>query len=170
VDAGITPEGSFAVPASVQRITRLVGQILLTIQIPDPGAAGSTQRSVLMLFYNRPTATGYAPVSQRLLPLDAQWQSGLASQPRPTEQIPEVLDTGAQTLRAFIREHLFVSLFRASAESLASENASRLAAMQRADRNICDLLDELNNRFQRLRQGGIDEELFDVIAGFDALS
>jgi F-type H+-transporting ATPase subunit gamma len=74
------------------------------------------------------------------------------------------------TLRALIREYLFVSLFRASAESLASENASRLAAMQRADKNIDGLLEDLNGTFHRLRQSGIDEELFDVISGFEALT
>jgi F-type H+-transporting ATPase subunit gamma len=63
----------------------------------------------------------------------------------------------------------FVSLFRACAQSLASENASRLAAMQRAETNIDDLLEELNLSFHRLRQSGIDEELFDVISGFEAL-
>jgi F-type H+-transporting ATPase subunit gamma len=73
------------------------------------------------------------------------------------------------TLRALIREYLFVSLFRACAESLASENASRLAAMQRAEKNIDELLEDLNGTFHRLRQSGIDEELFDVISGFEAL-
>ena len=73
------------------------------------------------------------------------------------------------TLRVLIREYLFVSLFRACAESLASENASRLAAMQRADKNIDELLEDLNGRFHRLRQSTIDEELFDVISGFEAL-
>jgi F-type H+-transporting ATPase subunit gamma len=73
-------------------------------------------------------------------------------------------------LRALIREYLFVSLFRACAESLASENASRLAAMQRADKNIDELLEHLNRKFHRLRQSGIDAELFDVLSGFEALS
>jgi hypothetical protein len=41
--------------------------------------------------------------------------------------------------------------------------------MQRADKNIDELLDGLNGTFHRLRQSGIDEELFDVIAGFEAL-
>ena len=77
---------------------------------------------------------------------------------------------GTATLRALIREYLFISLFRACAESLASENASRLAAMQRADKNIDELLEHLNGTFHRLRQSGIDEELFDVISGFEALS
>jgi F-type H+-transporting ATPase subunit gamma len=62
-----------------------------------------------------------------------------------------------------------VSLFRACTGSLASENASRLAAMERADRNIDDLLANLRGGFHRLRQARIDEELFDVVAGFDAL-
>ena len=73
------------------------------------------------------------------------------------------------TLRALIREYLFISLFRACAESLASENASRLAAMERADKNINDLLEQLHGTFHQLRQSGIDEELFDVISGFEAL-
>ena len=74
------------------------------------------------------------------------------------------------TLRALIREYLFISLFRACAESLASENASRLAAMQRADKNIDESLTDLNGTFHRVRQSGIDEELFDVVSGFEALS
>ena len=72
-------------------------------------------------------------------------------------------------MRALVREYLFISLFRACAESLASENASRLAAMQRADKNIDELLEDLNQKFHRLRQSGIDEELFDVVSGFEAL-
>jgi ATP synthase F1 gamma subunit len=73
-------------------------------------------------------------------------------------------------LRALIREYLFISLFRACAESLASENASRLSAMERADKNINELLENLRGAFHRLRQSGIDEELFDVISGFEALA
>jgi F-type H+-transporting ATPase subunit gamma len=71
---------------------------------------------------------------------------------------------------AFIREYLFVSLFRACAESLASENASHLPAMQRADENIDALLEDFNGRFHRVRQSAIDEELFDVIAGVEVLA
>ena len=80
------------------------------------------------------------PISQRLLPLDAAWQQGLVQVPWPTRNIPEVMCSGTTTLRAVIREDLFIPLFRACAESLASEDASRLAAMERADRNIDDVL------------------------------
>ena len=63
---------------------------------------------------------------------------------------------------------LFISLSRACAESLASENASRLAAMERADKNIDEMLGDLRATFHRLRQNSIDEELFDVVSGYES--
>jgi len=87
----------------------------------------------------------------------------------PTKLPPEVIQGVKSPLRAFIREYLFVLLFQACAESLASENASRLAAMQRAEKNIDGILEDLNLKLHRIRQESIDEELFDVISGYEAL-
>jgi F-type H+-transporting ATPase subunit gamma len=166
-DAGLPLVGLYAVPNAVEAITSLVGQIL--IESEKRHSQGAVTE--LHLFYNRPSSGAiYAPVSQRLLPLDETWRRTLAELPWPTGNLPDVMGNGTATLRALIREYLFVSLFRACAESLASENASRLAAMQRAEKNIDDLLEDLNGTFHRLRQSGIDEELFDVISGFEALS
>ncbi len=166
-DAGLKPMGLFAVPNSVQAITPLVGQI----QIESEARRAKGEYARLYIFHNRPKSGAlYEPVSQRLLPLDAAWQKGLAEVPWPTKVLPEVMCSDTVTLRALIREYLFISLFRACAESLASENASRLAAMERADKNIDELLETLHGTFHRIRQAGIDEELFDVIAGFEALS
>ncbi len=165
-DAGLPPAGLFAVPNSVQAITPLVGQI----QIESEAHRAKGENANLWVFHNRPlSAALYEPISQRLLPLDAQWQQGLAKVRWPTGNLPEVMGGGMTTLRALVREYLFISLFRACAESLASENASRLAAMERADKNINDLLEQLHGSFHQLRQSGIDEELFDVISGFEAL-
>ena len=123
------------------------------------------------LFHNRPNVgAAYEPVSQHLLPLDEKWRLRLAHLPWPTRNLPEVVGCQEQTLRALVREYLFVSLFKACAESLASENASRLAAMQRAEKNIDDLVGNLNQTFRRLRQTSIDEELFDVLSGYESLS
>jgi F-type H+-transporting ATPase subunit gamma len=166
-DAGLPPVGLFPVPNSVQAITPLVGQI----QIESEARRAKGEYARVYVFHNRPqSGTLYQPVSQRLLPLDAQWQQGLAQVRWPTGNLPEVLCGGTTTLRALIREYLFISLFRACAESLASENASRLAAMQRAEKNINELLEDLNRTFHRQRQSSIDEELFDVVSGFEALS
>ena len=166
-DAGVPLIGLFAVPNSVQSITPLVGQI----QIESEARRAKGEYAHLYIFHNRPKSGAlYEPVGQRLLPLDAAWQEGLAEVPWPTKTLPEVMGGGIGTLRALVREYLFISLFRACAESLASENASRLAAMERADKNIDELLETLHGTFHRIRQAGIDEELFDVISGFEALS
>jgi F-type H+-transporting ATPase subunit gamma len=166
-DAGLPLVGLFAVPGSVQAIAPLIGRILTETE----ANRGRGELAALYLFYNRPTSGAvYAPVQQRLLPLDDTWRRQVLAPPWPTGNLPEVLGDGSAALRALIREYLFVSLFRACAESLASENASRLAAMERADRNIDELLANMNGTYHRLRQSGIDEELFDVIAGFEALT
>lgn len=164
-DAGLPTAGQFAVPTSVNAITPLVGQLQLACEVQ--GADGCTEVHV---FHTRPTAGVLCePVSQRLLPLDAKWQKDLAMICWPTQVLPELFGPKELTSRAFIGEYLFISLFKACAESLASEHASRLAAMQRAEKNIDSLLNNLNRTFYRLRQSSIDEELFDVIAGFNAL-
>ena len=165
-DSGLQLMGVFTVPTSVKAITPLVGQIL----VENEKHYNQDEANELYLFYNSPTSGSvYIPVTQRLLPLDAEWQITMAKLPWPTKNLPQDLGDGTVTLRALIREYLFVSLFRACAESLASENASRLAAMQRADKNIEESLEDLNRKFHRLRQSGIDEELFDVVSGFEAL-
>jgi len=170
-DRGMPAQDTFAVPATVQAITRLVTEILVTVVDTMLTTAESGAPSELRLFYNRPTTgSAYVPVDQRLLPLDDAWRLELARRPWPTQLPPEVVGDPEETLRGLIREYVFVSVFRASAESLASENASRLAAMDRADRNIDKMLGVLNDRFHRLRQSKIDEELSDVISGFKALS
>jgi F-type H+-transporting ATPase subunit gamma len=166
-DAGLPPVGLFTVPNSVKAITPLVEQILVEIET----CHSEGKVTEFHLFYNRSTSGAvYAPVSQRLLPLDETWRRKLAELPWPTGNLPDVMGNDTVALRMLIREYLFVSLFRACAESLASENASRLAAMQRADKNIDELLEQLKGTFHRMRQNGIDEELFDVISGFEALS
>lgn len=166
-DAGLQLMGLFSVPNSVKAIIPLIGQIL--VESETRRHRGDVTE--LHLFYNRPMSGAvYAPVGQRLLPLDENWRWKLNTLPWPTKNLPEIMGESTGALRALIREYLFVSLFRACAESLASENASRLAAMQRADKNIDELLEDLNGTFHRLRQSGIDEELFDVISGFEALN
>lgn len=166
VDAGLPVVGKFPVPNSVQAITPLVAQI----QIQSEAQLTQSGDEEVHVFHNRPqSGSVYQPVSQRLLPLDDVWRQNLLKTAWPSKIQAEVLNDQSSTLRSLIREYLFISLFRACAESLASENASRLSAMQRADKNIDELLEDLQNTFHRLRQSSIDEELFDVVSGYEAL-
>ena len=165
-DAGLNIVGHYALPESIEAITPLVSQI----QIDSEAHREANGYETVYVFHNRPQSGSlYQPVSQRLLPLDAKWQKSVEAELWPTKLLPEVMGQGTTTLRALIREHLFISLFRACAESLASENASRLAAMERADKNIKELLETLSNTLHSQRQRAIDEELFDVTSGYEAL-
>ncbi len=163
-DAGLPLLGLFTVPNSVKAIASLVRQI----QIESETHRDQVGYVQVYVFHNRPQSGSlFEPFSQRLLPLDAQWQQSLIHVRWPTGNLPEIMQSGTATLRALIREYLFISLFRACAESLASENASCLAAMQRAERNINELLETMQHTFHRFRQDSIDEELFDVVSGFE---
>lgn len=165
-DAGLPLAGLFIVPNSVQAITPLVGQI----QIVTEAHRMKGEHVAVWVFHNRPLSGSlYEPVGRQLLPLDTRWLRGLTDIRWPSANLPEVLGHNIETVRALVREYLFISLFQACAESLASENASRLAAMERADKNINELLGQLHSSFHQLRQSGIDEELFDVVSGFEAL-
>lgn len=168
VDEGLPPTRLFDVPNSVKAITPLIAQILEE----NEKLHSQDENAELHLFYNRHKSRAtYEPVSQRVLPFDETWQHNLTKLPWPNKNLlPEVVGDITETLKALIREYIFVSLFRACAESLASENASRLAAMQRAEKNIDDLLNDLRVSYYRERQAGIDEELFEVVSGFEALS
>jgi F-type H+-transporting ATPase subunit gamma len=165
-DTGLTQAGTLAVPSSVGAITPLIGQVLIEVE----QAIEKGEIVDFYLFHNRPKlGSSYEPVDKRLLPLDHAWQSKIAAMPWPTKSVAEVIEGPTPALPAFIREYIFVSLFQACAESLAAENASRLAAMQRAEKSIDDMLVDLNRKFHRVRQESIDEELFDVISGYEAL-
>jgi len=165
-DGGLVSNRLFGVPGSVQAITPLIGEIQLHSE-PVFDAADAC----VYVFYNRPLGgSGYAPSMRQLLPLDESWRQDLSALRWPTTVLPELLGDQSGTLLALIREYLFISLYRACAESLASENAARLAAMERADKNISEMLEVLRLTSNRERQRAIDEELFDVISGFESLS
>jgi F-type H+-transporting ATPase subunit gamma len=180
-ELGLAIERTFTVPLSIQGVTPLTGEIMLSVLARDlrgnqapvgerGGGRDASAPSQLYLFHNTArSGPTHAPIHQRLLPLDEAWRRELSRLPWPAKNLPEVIGRNMGTLRALLREYLFVSLFRACAESLASENASRLAAMERAEKNIDELSASLQQAFNRLRQSRIDEELFDVVAGVEAM-
>ena len=167
LDLGTPVAVTLPVPGSIAAVTPLVDRLVIEIELARRRGGGP---ALHIVFNRHGAAATFAPTIQKLLPLDDRWRRDMAAKPWRSGALPEPLGSLRGALRELIREYLFVALFRACAESLAGENASRLAAMERADRNISDLLSDLRGQFHRLRQSGIDEELFDVVAGFEALS
>lgn len=157
----------FNLPNTVPGITTFIGDILLKIDL-----LRDTKRfSHFLIFYNRlKPDKGFGTVNQYLLPLDNTWRSSFEHRVWPGKNLPEIIGENPDTFEALIREYLFISLFRSCAESLASEHSYRLAAMQRAEKNIDELSHNLQSDYEHLRQNKIDEELFDVVEGFEVLN
>jgi F-type H+-transporting ATPase subunit gamma len=165
-DIGLRPEGSVQVPSSTPGINAAVEEVLLKIEHWhfDRGI------EFIVLFNARPVSGAWYRVrGVRLLPVDAEWINGLKAKRWPSKVIPMFTMEAQRLFQSLIREYLFVSLYRAFAESLASENASRLASMQVAEKNIEERLRVLTGEARQLRQTTITDELLDIIASFEAL-
>ncbi|MEO8772473.1 MAG: F0F1 ATP synthase subunit gamma [Ferruginibacter sp.] len=166
-DEGFITSKLYRVPNDINAVTPLVTEILNRSQESEQ----KENVTAFYIFHNQPKpGSGYTPVMQRFLPLDEEWKNSLQEIQWPTKLLPQIAGAAKPTLTALINGYLFASLFKACVESLASENASRLDAMQRAEKNITDLLEDLGKKYHRLRQSSIDEELFDVVSGFEALN
>lgn len=157
----------FEVPTSTTAIHGVVQETLLHIE-----AWHSRQRDGhVELVFNRPASgSSCEPHRLRLLPVDASWLRTFLAHKWPSRVLPTFTMEPAALLSALVRQFLFVTLYRAIAESLAGENASRLAAMQVAEKNIAERLESLRTNYHQQRQSAITEELLDVISGFETLT
>jgi F-type H+-transporting ATPase subunit gamma len=164
---GQSVEEDFLVPGSASRITATVQQILLKIDEWRENAGVH----YVFLFYNRHTeGKSHKPTVLELLPLNLQRFHRLREAGWPSRSLPTFTMNRAALLRRLLHQYLFVSIFRACAESQASEHASRLAAMQSAERNLGERIEEVTTVFRRARQNAITSELLDVVAGFEVIT
>lgn len=166
-EAGQAVEACFEMPGALDGVTAMVQDLLLHLE------AWHTQRQIerIYLFYSQHLSSAtFRPHTVYLLPVNRAWLSILETEAWPTRMCPTFTMDWDRLFSALIRQYLFVSLYRACAESLASENASRLAAMQGAEKNIEERLADLQALFRQQRQTAITEELLDIVSGFEALT
>lgn len=140
--------------------------------MPAMAASGIGQNKSSMRGLGEYYCTMNAPVEQLLFSRDADWQCSMAAPPWPSSALPGIVfgeRAGVTRQRGLICEYLLVTIFHSCAESLASENANRPAVPERADSNIHELLEEMIGGFHPMRQSDSNADLFDVVAGFEAL-
>ncbi|PCI38331.1 MAG: F0F1 ATP synthase subunit gamma [Rhodospirillaceae bacterium] len=75
----------------------------------------------------------------------------------------------SEILEVLLPKNLGVQIFQAMLESSASENGSRMTAMDSATRNAGDMIDRLTQVYNRSRQAAITTELIEIISGAEAL-
>lgn len=164
---GHPPDWLHALPGSVGGLTATVQAVIVEI---DRWARERGIARVRVVHNRRRGRMTAEPAECRLLPIPDRELADLASADWPGRGLPFFRMQPGRLLSWLVQQRLFVLLYRALAEALASEHASRLAAMQRAERNIDERQDALTSAYRRKRQETITRELLDVVAGFEAAS
>lgn len=164
---GHTPDQVFMQAGSVGGLTKLVENILLAVD------AWRSERDVVRVatVFNLEARRGTIRSSvETILPVDRGELAQIAQRPWATNQLPVFDGALDKVFSSLIRERLYTALMRAGAESLAAEHAKRLSAMQAAERNITEKVDELEAAFRRQRQDAITDELMDIVAAYESVS
>ncbi len=87
----------------------------------------------------------------------------------PRGQIPSFDPCEEKMVEELVKNYILTQLKQAWKESCASENGTRMTAMDNATRNAQDMLDKLVLTYNRTRQAVITAELIEVISGAEAL-
>ncbi len=165
-DRGASLTDALTLPASAPMISPLVGEILGRI---DAWRASGELDAVHIYFNRSEPGAIFRPHDEVLLPIPLSHLRALAAAPWRPRALPTLAADWETLFPAVVREHLFVSLHRAFAESLASEHAARRAAMHAAERNIDDRLAVLRGEVNLQRQSSITNELLDIVSGYEVL-
>ena len=164
---GYELEATVEMPGSVAGMSAAVQRLLVRL---DSWLARDAMDHLVVFHCQHLARASYRPKQVQLLPLDRQWLQTLEQSDWPTRQLPMFTMDSEQLFSSLVREFLFIALYRAFAESLASENASRLASMWNAERNVEQRIVEFTSDFHRDRQMTITGELLDIASGFEALA
>lgn len=155
-----------AAPSSVEAIGPQVEELI--VEIDRWRDMEGIER--VMVFYQHPLRrTQRSPRLYQVIPPDVRRFEGITERPWPTRMLPDSPHPWEKLLSGLLRQDLFVALYRAIAEAKAAEHGARLAAMQAAEQNIEERLDQLRNDYHQLRQAEITEQLLDVVSGSEAL-
>ncbi|HVQ08380.1 MAG TPA: F0F1 ATP synthase subunit gamma [Allosphingosinicella sp.] len=123
---------------------------------------------VVHLFYARfRSALVQEPVGQQIIPVPPveEGVAATAASLAAVEYEPDQDDI----LAALLPRNVAVQIFRALLENAASEQGSRMTAMDNATRNAGDMINRLTIEYNRTRQAAITKELIEIISGAEAL-
>ncbi len=155
-----------ALPGSVEGLSRLVQTIIVEV---DRWMQLERVGQVWLLHNRREGRNTAKPQAHRLLPLPDSYLRKLSEADWPGRSLPLFRMDPDRLMSWLVQQRLFVVIYRALAEALASEHASRLAAMQAAERNIEERRDDLRQLYRLRRQETITRELLDLVSGYEAI-
>tara|TARA_B100001057_G_scaffold402393_1_gene414303 strand:- start:2025 stop:2903 length:879 start_codon:yes stop_codon:yes gene_type:complete len=119
-----------------------------------------------ILFYNNfKNVITQIPQAQQIIPAETNQSNNREDENLSYEFEPEE----DEILEDLLPKNISTQVFRALLENAASEQGSRMTAMDNATRNAGDLVDKLTINYNRSRQASITKELIEIISGAESL-
>jgi len=125
-----------------------------------------SQFDVCKIFYNKfKNVITQIPQAQKIIPIENKKKNEEKTPDNFYEFEPEENDI----LDNLLPRNISTQIFKAFLENAASEQGSRMTAMDSATRNAGDLVDRLTITYNRSRQAAITKELIEIISGAESL-
>ena len=123
-----------------------------------------SQFDVCKIFYNRfKNVITQIPQEQQIVPIEKQ------KEVKMSDNFYEFEPEENEILNDLLPRNISTQIFKAFLENAASEQGSRMTAMDNATRNAEDLVDKLTINYNRSRQAAITKELIEIISGAESL-
>ena len=125
-----------------------------------------SQFDVCAIFYNKfKNIITQIPQAQQIIPIE----STTKVEEKKSESFYEFEPEEDEILNDLLPRNISTQIFKAFLENAASEQGSRMTAMDSATRNAGDLVDKLTIKYNRSRQAAITKELIEIISGAESL-
>ena len=125
-----------------------------------------SQFDVCKMFYNKfKNVITQIPQEQQLIPIETQKKE----EEKILDNFYEFEPEENEILNDLLPRNISTQIFKAFLENSASEQGSRMTAMDNATRNAGDLVDKLTINYNRSRQAAITKELIEIISGAESL-
>ena len=120
---------------------------------------------VCTIFYNQfKNVITQIPQAQQIIPLNTE-----ATEEDKSEDSYEFEPDEDEILSNLLPKNISTQIFKAMLENSASEQGSRMSAMDNATRNAGEMVDKLTIEYNRSRQAAITKELIEIISGAESL-
>ncbi len=118
---------------------------------------------VFVVFTEFKTVLSQKPVIEQLLPITRTAPAGDAEGISEAEYIYE--QPAAEIFGRLLPKQVVTQIYKGMLESVASEQGSRMTAMDSASKNAGELIDSLTLNMNRIRQAAITKEIIEVVSG-----
>ena len=125
----------------------------------------SSEFDICTIFYNQfKNVITQIPQAQQIIPLNSE-----DSEDNTSEESYEFEPDEDEILSNLLPKNISTQIFKAMLENSASEQGSRMSAMDNATRNAGEMVDKLTIEYNRSRQAAITKELIEIISGAESL-